>query len=80
MGHVNTPSKEQDSIEPYVQQSTVRTLDVVLVSTVLIYAVVIVIFILFGRFTMKLIKQHYDIYPLLYDIEEAEKKKREEQG
>lgn len=55
-------------------------MDVVLVSTILIYAVAIVIFILFGMFTVKLIKQHYDIYPLLYDLEEVEKKKREEQG
>ncbi|MCW4049577.1 MAG: hypothetical protein NWE89_07545 [Candidatus Bathyarchaeota archaeon] len=35
------------------------------------------VFYWFGRFTMKLIKQHYDIYPLLYDLEESEKKKKQ---
>ena len=52
-------------------------MDVVLVSTILIYAVSIGLFIIFGKFTLKLIRQHYDIYPLLYDFEEAEKKKKE---
>jgi hypothetical protein len=32
------------------------------------------IFYWFGRFTVKLIKQHHDIYPLLYELEEHEKK------
>jgi hypothetical protein len=30
----------------------------------------------FGRFTLRLIRQHYDIYPILYEVEEQEKKKR----
>jgi hypothetical protein len=55
----------------------VNSLDVVLISTILIYAVSIGLFIIFGKFTLKLIRQHYDIYPLLYDFEEAEKKKKE---
>jgi hypothetical protein len=33
------------------------------------------VFYWFGRFTMNLIKQHNDIYGLLYDVEEIEKKK-----
>ena len=43
-----------------------------------IVSVVIIVFSLgvFGRFTYRLIKQHYDIYPLLYGLEEAEKKKK----
>ena len=46
-----------------------------------IVSIVIIVFSLgvfywFGRFTYKLIKQHYDIYPLLYGFEEAEKKKK----
>jgi hypothetical protein len=56
----------------------VASLDVVLVSTILIYAVGIGLIALFARFTMRLIKQHNDIYPLLYDLEEAEKKKRDD--
>jgi hypothetical protein len=48
--------------------------------TVDIFSVVIILFSLgifywFGRFTVKLIRQHYDIYPLLYEYEESEKKK-----
>jgi hypothetical protein len=34
------------------------------------------VFYWFGRFTQKLIKQHYDIYGLLYEMEESEKDKR----
>jgi hypothetical protein len=34
------------------------------------------VFYWFGRFTQSLIKQHYDIYGLLYDVEEIEKKKK----
>ncbi len=53
-------------------------LDTILIITVLLYAFAIGIFILFGWFTIKLIKQHYNIYPFLYDLEESEKKKRNE--
>jgi hypothetical protein len=35
------------------------------------------IFWYFGRWTVRLIRQHNDIYPLLYALEEEEKKKRE---
>ena len=46
-----------------------------------ILSVVIIIFSLgvfywFGRFTQNLIPQHYNINGLLYEIEEADKKKR----
>jgi hypothetical protein len=34
------------------------------------------VFYWFGRFTQKLIKQHYDIYGLLYEMEESEKNKK----
>ncbi len=34
------------------------------------------LFYLIGKFTMKLIKQHNNIYPLLYELDEAEKEKR----
>jgi len=49
--------------------------------TVDIVSVIIILFSLgvfywFGRFTLRLIRQHYDIYPLLYEFEEAEKEKK----
>ena len=51
-------------------------MDIVLVYTILIYAAAFAMLAWFARFTIKLIKQHYDIYPYLYDLEEAEKKKQ----
>jgi hypothetical protein len=50
--------------------------DIVLVYTIIIYVAAIFMISLFGWFTLRLIKQHNDIYPLLYDLEETEKKKR----
>ena len=52
-----------------------------LMDTVDVVSVIIILFSLgifywFGRFTLKLIRQHYDIYPLLYEFEESEKEKR----
>jgi hypothetical protein len=46
-----------------------------------ILSIIIIIFSLgifywFGKFTLKLIKQHHDIYGLLYDMEEIEKNKK----
>ena len=46
-----------------------------------IMSIVIIIFSLgvfywFGRFTQNLIKQHYNINGLLYEMEEAEKRKK----
>jgi len=34
----------------------------------------LIIFYFFGRFTVKLIRQHHDISGLLYEFEEQEKK------
>ena len=34
------------------------------------------VFYWFGRFTQKLIKQHYDVYGVLYELEESEKEKK----
>jgi len=34
------------------------------------------VFYWFGKFTQNLIKQHNDIYGLLYDVEEMEKEKK----
>ena len=49
-------------------------MDVILAYTIVIYIVAIAMIAVFARFTLKLIKQHNDIYPYLYDFEEAEKK------
>jgi len=44
--------------------------------TIILFAISFVVFYWFYRFTIKLIKQHYNIYPYLYEVEEAEKKKK----
>jgi hypothetical protein len=51
-------------------------LDAVDVMSLVIIVFSLGVFYWFGRFTVKLIKQHYNIYPLLYELEESEKKKR----
>lgn len=51
-------------------------MDTVDVVSVIIIVFSLGIFYWFGRFTLKLIRQHYDIYPLLYELEESEKEKR----
>jgi hypothetical protein len=53
----------------------------VLMDIVDIVSLVLILFSLgvfywFGRFTVRLIRQHYDVYPLLYELEESEKKKK----
>lgn len=40
-----------------------------------IFIVSLFLFYLIGRFTLKLIRQHYDVYGLLYALEEEEKEK-----
>src|SRR5512138_982984 len=45
-------------------------LDIVLAWTIVIYLAAFLLLGLFARFTMNLIKQHKDIYPLLYAMEE----------
>jgi hypothetical protein len=54
--------------------------DTVLIYTILIYAAAIIMIGWFANFTLKLIKQHNNVYPLLYDLEEAEKKKEHGEG
>ena len=44
--------------------------------SLLLLGISAVIFYWFARFTVKLIKQHYNIYPLLYELEEEKKKQR----
>jgi len=51
-------------------------LDTVLFYTIIVYAAAIIMIGWFASFTIKLIKQHNNIYPLLYDLEEADKKKK----
>ena len=58
----------------------VANLDVVTASTIMVYAAAIILIGIFAVFTRKLIKQHNDIYPFLYDLEEAEKKKDHGEG
>jgi hypothetical protein len=55
-------------------------MDIVLAWTIVIYLAAFLLLGLFARFTMKLIKQHNDVYPLLYAMEEADKKKERGEG
>ena len=55
-------------------------MDSMLVYTVLIYLAAFIMIAWFARFTLNLIKQHKDIYPLLYELEEVEKKKQRGEG
>ena len=51
-------------------------MDIVDILSIIIIIFSLGVFYWFGRFTQNLIKQHYDIYGLLYDIEEIEKEKK----
>jgi hypothetical protein len=51
-------------------------MDTLTLMTIGLYVVSGIIFYVAYRFTKNLIKQHNDIYPLLYGLEEAEKKKQ----
>jgi hypothetical protein len=53
----------------------VAEMDIIIIYTILIYLAAFAMLGVFAKFTLKLIKQHNDIYPLLYAMEEAEKKK-----
>jgi len=44
--------------------------------TYIILAFSLGIFYWFAKFTAKLIRQHYDVFGLLYELEEAEKNRR----
>ena len=59
------------STQPFVVAET----DIVLIYTILIYLAAFAMLGVFAKFTLNLIKQHNDVYPLLYAMEEAEKKK-----
>ncbi|MCJ7573789.1 hypothetical protein MUO93_05940 [Candidatus Bathyarchaeota archaeon] len=52
-------------------------MDYVTGMSLLLLSISAVIFYWFARFTVKLIKQHYNIYPLLYELEEEKKKQRD---
>jgi hypothetical protein len=51
-------------------------MDIVDIISIIIIIFSLGVFYWFGRFTQNLIKQHYDIYGLLYDLEEIEKEKK----
>jgi hypothetical protein len=48
-------------------------IDQITVITWIIFLTSMVMFYFFGKFTVKLIKQHQDIYSLMFDLEEQEK-------
>ena len=50
-------------------------LDNITVLTWMFFILSLLIFYLIGRFTLNLIKQHYNIYDILFEIEEEETKK-----
>lgn len=81
MGHVpSNPRQGEASIDPTVQTLSMLEVDTLLLYTIIIYVAAIIMIGWFINFTLKLIKQHNDIYPLLYDLEEAEKKKERGEG
>jgi hypothetical protein len=81
VGHVpSNPRQGEASIGPSAQPFVVAEMDIMLVYTILIYLAAFAMLGLFAKFTLKLIKQHNDIYPLLYAMEEAEKKKERGEG
>jgi sensor domain CHASE-containing protein len=50
-------------------------IDQITVITWIIFLVSMAMFYLFGKFTVKLIKQHQDVYSLMFDLEEQEKER-----
>ena len=55
-------------------------MDALTLITVGLYAFSAVVFYAAYRFTKDLIRKHNDIYPLLYALEEADKKKARGEG
>jgi len=51
-------------------------IDKITVITWVIFLFSMVLFYFFGRFTLNLMKQHQNIYSLLFELEEQEKEKR----
>lgn len=81
MGYVTLPRRQGEaSIDRSTQPFVVELVDIILVYTILIYVAAIAMIAVFAKFTLKLIKQHNDIYPLLYDLEEMEKKNKRGEG
>lgn len=52
------------------------SMDTVFLLSLFFIAVSLGVFYWFGKFTLNLIKQHYNVYPLLYELEEQEKNKK----
>jgi hypothetical protein len=76
VGHVpRHPWQGEASIAPSTQPFVVAETDIVIIYTILIYLAAFAMLGVFAKFTLNLIKQHNDIYPLLYAMEDAEKKK-----
>jgi sensor domain CHASE-containing protein len=57
------------------EYSTRALIDQITVITWIIFLVSMVMFYYFGKFTVKLIKQHQDVYSLLFELEEQEKER-----
>ncbi len=51
-------------------------IDRITVITWVIFLAAMIMFYLFGKFTVKLIRQHQDVYSLMYELEEQEKKRK----
>ena len=77
MGHGIEPRELLANIITHSRSDTVdNPMDIVDVLSFIIILFSLGVFYWFGKFTQKLIKQHYDIYGLLYDVEEMEKEKK----
>ena len=51
-------------------------IDKITIITWVIFLVSMALFYFFGRFTLKLMRQHQDVYSLLFELEEQEKEKQ----
>lgn len=77
MGYGIEPRELLANIITHSLSDTVeKPMDIVDVLSFIIILFSLGVFYWFGKFTQKLIKQHYDIYGLLYDVEEMEKEKK----
>ena len=77
MGYGHEPYKLLANIITCTAASTDDSqMDIVDILSIIIIIFSLGVFYWFGRFTQNLIKQHYDIYGLLYDMEEIEKEKK----
>jgi hypothetical protein len=77
MGHGIEPRELLANIITHSRTDTDESqMDIVNVLSFIIILFSLGVFYWFGKFTQNLIKQHYDVYGLLYDIEEMEKEKK----